>query len=126
MICLQDNHEAKTIGDLINISSAADQTPCRGNRNGNDDCRKKARELLNRVNDVWNPNKETPQRHNLWHTPNRIKRNTKADLMLMSVLYNPDTRTTHDALGGIRIFGKVQGHKSRKRDTYLPEKPLQE
>jgi len=123
MKCLQENHEAKTIEDLIRISVTADQTPCRGNRHRNNDCRNKARELLNRVRDTWNPNKETPQRHNLWHTPRRIERNTKANLMKMSVLYNPDTRTKHDTLGGIRIFGKEQGHKSGKRDPYLPEKP---
>src|SRR5258706_14903081 len=52
----------------------------------------------------------------------RIKKNAKANLMMTSVLYNPDTRTTHDTLGGIRIFGKAQGHKSTKRDPYLPEK----
>lgn len=43
--------------------------------------------------------------------------------MQTSVLYNADTRTDHDTLGGIRIFGKAQGHKSRKRDPYQPEKP---
>jgi len=43
--------------------------------------------------------------------------------MQTSVLYNPDTRTTHDILGGIRIFGKIQGHKSKKRDPYQLEKP---
>jgi len=56
---------------------AADQHPCSSNNN----CKKKAKELLNRVKDVWNLNKETPQRHDLWHTPQRIERNTKADLM---------------------------------------------
>ena len=44
--------------------------------------------------------------------------------MKTSVLYNPDTRTTHDLLGRIRIFGKTQGHKSKKRDLFAPEKQL--
>ena len=69
MKCLQDNHKARTIGDLIRISATANQTPCRGNEHRNNDCRNKARELLNRVKDKWNLNKETPQRHDLWHTP---------------------------------------------------------
>src|SRR5258706_8535864 len=42
--------------------------------------------------------------------------------MMTSVLYNPDTRTTHDTLGGIRIFGKAKEQKSNKRDLYLREK----
>ena len=44
--------------------------------------------------------------------------------MKTSVLYNPDTRTTHahDLLGRIRIFRKTQGHKSKKRDLFAPEK----
>src|SRR5258706_7638866 len=43
--------------------------------------------------------------------------------MKMSVLYNLDTRTSHDILGGIRIFGSTKGHKSKKRDTFCPELP---
>ncbi|SRR5258706_3855169 len=121
MKCLQDNHKARTIGDLIRISMTANQTPCRGNEHQNNECRNKAIELLNWVKDKWNLNKENPQRHNLWHTPQRIKKNAKVNLMMTSVLYNPDTRTTHNTLGGIRIFGKAQGHKSTKRDPYLPE-----
>jgi len=43
--------------------------------------------------------------------------------MKTSVLYNPDTRSTHNMLGRIRIFRMTQGHKSKKRDPYQPEMP---
>src|SRR5258706_7472039 len=119
MSCLQNTHNARTVADLVRISSAA----CEGNRTRKHGCKEKAKELINRIRDGWNPNKETPQRHSLWHTPRRIERNRKANLMKTSVLYNPDTRTTHDLLGGIRIFGKEQGHKSKKRDPFQPVKP---
>ena len=45
-------------------------------------------------------------------------------MLFRSVLYNPDTRSTRDLLGRIRIFGKTKGHKSGKRDPFRPEKPL--
>ena len=125
MSCLQNTHKAKTVADLIRISSVEAPIACNGNgnRSGNLGCREKAKELINRIRDEWHPNKETPQRHNLWHSPRRIERNRKADIKKTPVLYNPDTRTTYDLLGGIRIFGKDQGHKSKKRDPYQPAKP---
>jgi len=33
-------------------------------------------------------------------------------------MFNPDTRTTHCLLGGIRIFRKVPGHISKARDPF--------
>ena len=123
MKCLKEVHKVRTIGDLITMTEDADQAACRIDRRGRNACKEKARDLLNRVQDKWNLNRETPQRHDLWHTPRRIERHTKADLAKMSVRYNPDTRTTHDVLGGLRIFGKTPGHKSSKRDPFLPEKP---
>ena len=71
------------------------------------------------MKDQWNPSRETPQRHTLWHTPRRLKRNEKADPAEVVVLYNPDTRSTHSLLGGIRIFGRIPGHKSRERDPFM-------
>ena len=57
------------------------------------------------------------------HVPRRIEKYRNADLTKTSVLYNQDTRANHNLLGGIRIFGKIPGHKSKKRDPYLPERP---
>jgi hypothetical protein len=34
------------------------------------------------------------------------------------VLYNPDTRSTHSLLGGIRIFGRIPGYKSKEWDPF--------
>ena len=76
------------------------------NRQG---CREKTKELLNRLDDHWKSDREAPQRHNLWHTPRIIKRNRKTDLLNALVLYNPDTITTHDMLGGIKIIGNAPG-----------------
>ena len=125
MSCLQNTHKAKTVADLVRISSVEAPIACNGNGNGSRylGCREKAKELINRIKDEWHPDKETPQRHNLWHSPRRIERNRKADIKKKPVSYNTDTRTTHDILGGIRIFGKDQGHKSKKRDPYQPAKP---
>ena len=86
---------------------APDQAACEYEGHGKHGYKDKARDLPNRVRDSWNPNKETPRRHELWHTPRRIERSTKAVPMKMSVLYNPDTRT------------QVQ-----KTDPFLPEKLL--
>ena len=85
----------------------------KGQQTRNNECKKKAKDLINRLKDA---------RGTTYGTPRRIKGHTNANLMQKSVLYNPDTRTDHDTLGGIRIFGKVQGQKSRKRDLYQPEK----
>jgi len=71
------------------------------------------------LNKKWNSTLETPQRHNLWHTPNRIKRYREADPMTRVILYNPDTRSKHCMLGAIRIFSKEQGHKLIAKDPYL-------
>ena len=66
MKCLQDVHKVRTVRDLITVATA-DQAECENNRNGKHGCKDKAKELLNQVWDNWNLNKETPQRHNLWH-----------------------------------------------------------
>jgi len=55
-------------------------------------------------------------------TLQRIKRNKKTDPLDALVTFNPDTRTTHCLLGGIRIFGKIPGHKSKVRDLFHKEK----
>jgi hypothetical protein len=81
-------------------------------------CREKANDILNRVQNQWNPNKMTPQRHNLWHTPSRLKKNKDADPAKVPVLYNPDTRSKHSLLGGIRIFGTKPGHKVKNKDPF--------
>jgi len=127
MKCLQDMHRAKTIDDLIWISSGIGQDPnirCINEGLGRNNCHEKAKELLNRVGKSWNPRGETPRRHNLWHTPRRLKANEKADPIKVPVLYNPDTRSTHSLLGSLRIFGRIPGHKSRDRDPYQPEREL--
>jgi len=123
MKCLQDEQKAKTVEDLIKISSDAGPLACENDRPNTHNCRAKAKELLKRISDAWNPNKESPQRHTLWHTPRRIEKYGKADLTKTSVLYNPDTRANHNLLEGIRIFGKIPGHKSKKRDPYQLERP---
>ena len=74
-------------------------------KKGTRGCREKAKELLNRINHNWKHDSETPHRLNLWHTPQRLKRFKGTDPLMALVTYNSDTRTTHDQLGGIRIFG---------------------
>ena len=125
MRCLQTHHKAKTVGDLIQISQLdRPDLPeaCIHEPQGGQGCRKKAKELLNRIKDQWHPERETPQRHNLWHTPRRLKRYKEADPVATTVTYNPDTRTVHDVLGGVRIFGRWPGHKSKERDPFMREK----
>ena len=125
MCCLQGNHGAKTVRDLVQVSMGEGPGPlaaCPLRNPGRDRCKEKAKELLNRMGNRWNPGQETPQRHNLWHTPRRIERNKGTDPVASLVLYNPDTRSTHNLLGGIRIFGNIPGHKSRERDPFLRER----
>ena len=125
MRCLTKNHEIKTVRNLIQMSTeeAPNHTVvCNNRKPGKDPCKEKAKELLNWIKRQWHPNKETPQRHNLWHTPKRIKRNKKVDPLAKTVTYNPDMRSTHSILEGIRIFGKLLGHKSKDRDEFVRER----
>ena len=125
MRCLQDVHEARTVRDLIQMTSAELPAPpatCIHIAQNGQGCRKKAKELLNRIIDQWHPERETPQRHTLWHTPRRLEKYKEADPVTTMVEYNPDTRTLHSALGGVRIFGKWPGHKSRRKDPYTRER----
>jgi len=127
MRCLQENHEAKTIRDLKNISINNIPNPieiCTSRKPHSADCRRKANELLNRVENKWNPNHSSPQRHNLWHTPRRIKKFKGKDPAKISILFNPDTRSHHSLLEGIRIFGKTPGHKSKEKDPFMRERNL--
>ena len=122
MRCLQDTHRARMVGDLAQIASNNEPVPteaCMHKAQDGQGCCKKAREVLNRIENHWHPERETPQRHMLWHTPRRLKRFKKADPVTSVVTYNPDTRMKHSALGGIRIFGKWPGHKSKKKDPYV-------
>jgi len=41
---------------------------------------------------------------------------------ILTVTFNPDTRSAHCTLGGIRIFRKIPGHKSRERDLFHKDK----
>jgi hypothetical protein len=50
--------------------------------------------------------------------PEGVERNGGTDPLVALVLFNPDTRTKHSLLGGIRIFGRITGHKSRKLDPF--------
>ena len=124
MRCLQEDHKAKTVRDLIAISTGQKRAPeaTLHAKKGDKECRKKAEELLNRIEHNWKPDSETPHRLNLWHTPRRLKRNKEADPLVALVIYNPDTRTTHNQLGGIRIFGQNPGHKSKDRDPFQRNK----
>ena len=122
MRCIQDNHKAKTIGDLIRISTEARHDPatvCLHEKPNGNGCRRKARDLLNRIEYKWNPSRETPQKYDLWHTPRRLKRNKNTDPAVALVLFNPDTRSKHSLLGGIRIFSRFPGHKLERKDPFL-------
>ena len=68
------------------------------------------------------PGKEMPQRLDLWHTPNRIIRNKNKDPQYSLITFNLDTRSMHCLLGGIRIFGKIPGHKSKEGDPFCKDK----
>ena len=120
MRCLQEDHKAKTVGDLIAIANGRKRAPeaILHVKQGDKECRRKAEELIKRIEHNWKPDNETPHRHNLWHTPKRIKIYKEADPYKTLVIYNPDTRTTHDQLGRIRIFGRNPGHKSKNRDPF--------
>ena len=127
MKCLQENHKVRTIKDLVKMTIENEpnlEINCTGRKPRGNNCKNKAQELLTQINKSWNPNQETPRRHNLWHTPQRINRHQKSDPESRKVLYNPDTRSKHCLLGGIRILGKLLGHKSTKRDPFLPAKEL--
>jgi len=125
MKCLQDNHKTKTVNDLIHVISKDRLSPtykCPERNHGKCGCKSKATELLSRLDDSCNPKKETPQRHNLWHTQRRIEKYSNADPSTSKVLFNPDTRSKHCLLGSIRIFGKTPGYKSNDRNLFMRTK----
>jgi len=125
MKCLQNNHKARTVWDLLQILTRERNDIAQDNK-PNNQCKKrccsKAVELLNRIEYKWNPRKETPQRLDLWHTLNRIKRNKNKDPQYSLITFNPDTRSMHCLLGGIRIFRKIPGHKSKEGDPFRKDK----
>jgi len=95
MKCLQHNHNAKTVRDLLQIVTMNERGPviaCPLRNLSKKKCGEKATELLNRINDKWNPGRETPKRHNLWHIPQRVERYRKADPVKSLVLFNPISR----------------------------------
>ena len=64
MHCLQDNHGARTIGDPVQISSGTVPAVTKlglHDMKGGKDCRKKAKDLLNRIEPHWKPDRETPK-----------------------------------------------------------------
>jgi len=61
MKCLQDDQKVKTVKDLIRISSNTGPLACENNRPTHHNCKTKAKELLKRISNAWNPNKESPQ-----------------------------------------------------------------
>jgi len=125
MKCIQCEHGARTVRDLLQITTddgRRNVEGCPPRVPGVKSCSEKAAEPISRIRDTWNPNQETPQRHDLWHTPRRLRRNKKADPLTSLVLFNPDTRSKHCLLGTIRIFGRFSGHKSGPRDPFQPDR----
>lgn len=123
MHCLQTTHRARTVGYLVQITSNDGQNQpgaCVHRARDGRGCRRKAEELLNRIDNQCHQDRETPPRHALWHTTRRLERFKNADPVATTVAYNPDTRTTHSALGGIRIFANGQATiKARRKDPYV-------
>jgi len=121
MTCLQQNHNIRTVKDLLQIvtDKQNEMIECPLKNPNGKSCGRKAMELISRIERKWNPTQETPQRHDLWHTPRRIERYKEADPQERVVLFNLDTRSKHCMLGAIRIFGKEQGHKTIDKDPYL-------
>jgi ribonuclease HI len=124
MECLRGTHRVRQVRDLVKLADGVqldDLTGCTSKKPRGESCQAKAKELINRLPPSWNPNKETPQKHGLWHTPLRKKKFEKLDPVKDLVLFNPDTRAKHDLLGNIRIFGKTPGYKARDRERILQE-----
>jgi len=71
MTCLQQNHNVRTVKDLLQIVTDEQnkmiECPLK-NPNGKS-CGRKVMELISHIERKWNPTQETPQRHDLWHTP---------------------------------------------------------
>ena len=125
MQCLQINHGVKTIGDLVKMSDGVGLEVADAGLHGkhkDKKCREKAKELLNRVKHHWHPKGETPQRHDPVAYAQKDQEEWGTDPLKALVLYNPDTRTKHSLLGGIRIFGRIAGHKSRRLDPFQRDK----
>jgi hypothetical protein len=99
---------------------------CINERPGRNNCWEKAKELLNRLGKNWNP-RGKPLKDTTYGTHHRrIEKEQKRRPIKALVLFNPDTRSKHSLLGGIRIFGKIPGHKSKERDPYQREGTQQE
>jgi len=125
MRCIQREHGARTVRDLLQTTTDDGRRTTEGcppKVPGVKGCSKKAAELIGRTRDTWNPNREKPQRQDLWHTPRRLRRNKKADPLTSLVLFNLDTRSKHCLLGTIRVFGRFPGHKSGPRDPFRPSR----
>ena len=101
MQCLQEDHKARMVGDLIDITNGRKQAPeaTLHAKQGDKDCKKKAEELLNRIEHNWKPDNKTPQRHNPWHTPRCLKiykeANPHKTLVIYSITWTQGPCTTN-------------------------------
>jgi len=125
MRCIQCEHGPRTMRDLLQITTDDGRRTMEGcppKVPGVKSCSEKAVELIGQIRDTWNLNQETLQRHDLWHTPRRLRRNKKANPLTSLVLFSLDTRSKHCLLGMIRIFGRFPGHKLGTRDPFKPSR----
>lgn len=119
--CLRENHKVMTVKDLQNEKEAVWEGPSCKNPEA---CMAMAGKLIGKISDKFNPEKETPHRDNLDHTPRRVQRNMKGNIEEEELEFNPEITARGHPLEEIRILGPKVKYKTRKaKDKALQRKP---
>jgi len=111
--CLRQNHNIRTIGDLIGWDATKNCTTA---------CNMMCERLIMMLPDKINPLSETPRKvknANLDLTPNRIEKNNRNK---RATTFNPDITTRQNWEGAIRLFAEEKGPKTRRKKEDNREK----
>ncbi|KAF9455795.1 hypothetical protein BDZ94DRAFT_1179178 [Collybia nuda] len=120
--CLRNNHQIRKVKDLEENINGSYHINC----NGQEQCQKIGETIMWKLPDKYNPLLQTPKKikeRNLDHTPRRIEKNENIDITKEMRTFNPNITEQGNPLYSVRIFGKREGQKTRKRKDQKTYKP---
>jgi ribonuclease HI/exonuclease III len=108
---LRQNHNVKTVNDLIEIvKSNSIGTRC----NNHNSCIAVGESILQKLPIKFDPQMNTPYKDRLDHTPRRKRKYDAIESKEDPICFNPDITERKDPEYAIRIFRKDNGYKKRR------------